>query len=93
MNCKSLEFLYLNDIDFYSIDPATIQMIKVKVFVIASDTDKSEEEMVKLTVMCPNAEIVVCKVENLRQIRDVIKSRRKRKGFSIDTQKYIRMRE
>lgn len=84
LNCKSLEFLYLNNILVSSLDYTTIRMNWMKKVTLGkrNGTGSSEELRDMCTVMCPNA---VIEVEKELEIKDVIKGRRIRKGFS----KYI----
>ena len=84
LNCKSLEFLYLQRIAVSSLDYTTIRMNRMKnvTFFACIGSGSSEELRDKFTVMCPNA---VIEMEKDLKVRDVIKGRRIRKGFS----KYI----
>ena len=84
LNCKSLEFLYLNRITVSSLDYTTLRMNRMKnvTFFTCIGSGSSEEVSDKFTVMCPNA---VIEVEKELKVRDVIKGRRIRKGFT----KYI----
>ena len=52
-------------------------------------TDIIEEEKVKMAVMCPNAEIVLCTKENRLDMIKLAKGRRKQKGFTIDTGRFL----
>ena len=42
-----------------------------------------------MAVMCPNDVIVVCTKENLLNMIKLAKGRRKQKGFTIDTGRFL----
>jgi hypothetical protein len=85
---KNLEFLFIDN-SLSGLDSTTIRLNKVEIVMLGACTKPSEEEKVMLTVMCPNAKILVVDLDNLLEMVKVVRGRRKQKGFTLDTDDLI----
>ena len=79
LNHRSLEFLYFRINDLPYLDAGT-RMERMRNVVLRQMTSQDIERM---TVICPKAEVVLLRPNNMDEIRDMIKGRCKRRNFTL----------